>query len=118
MKTLTLAALVVAAGVCSAHADSRSESHAILTTVSKWGMCLVARQGEPSAKAQVYSVVGQIDAAFQRKHGVKATDIARERFGDNFVNQYYTMAKADYAASPSTDAQCTRLGTQVIGYTK
>lgn len=109
----TIAAILLSTSV--ALADARSESNQTLTTVARWGMCLVDTMGEEQAKGIVYATVAKVDASFQRKYGRKATDFAQEAHGDNFVQHYYDQAKASHARLQGDRAGvCKSLSQRVV----
>lgn len=105
-------------GTSAARADEasmRSEAHTNLMAVARWGMCLVERMGETAAKGMIYPIVGKVDAAFVKKYGMKATDIAQERFGPDFVKRYYEMAKVEHDRLPQDHAAvCARYNQRVL----
>jgi hypothetical protein len=101
-------------GVAQA-SNLQDESDIALKAVSRWGMCLLETQDEASVKAQVFSVVQLIDNKFQAKHGVKATTLARTKYGENFVEHFYNTAREHHATLPANHADmCRSLGNRVV----
>lgn len=111
---IAVIALLATLGVAQA-SNLQDESDIALKAVSRWGMCLLETQSEDSVKAQVFSVVQEIDTKFQSKYGVKATTLARTKYGENFVQHFYEAAKAHHATLPTKHADmCASLGNRVI----
>lgn len=76
--------------------DVVTDTEQTFTTVARWGVCLVDVVGEDRAKMAVHGKVAEIDAAFAKTYGRKATDVAEELHGGNFVRYYYEIAKAEH----------------------
>lgn len=116
IATLALALLVGASSIAHGKSDSeiRAEADANLMTVARWGVCLLDKLGdETQAKGMVYPVVMKVDDAFVRKYGMKATDVARERYGSDFVKVYYDRAKAGFQKS-----DCAAANERVLALVK
>lgn len=110
-----LGAVVLTATISTARADGKAEAHSTLMTVSRWGMCLLEKMGDAQAKGMVMPVVLKVDAKFRAKYGFAATDVARERYGDDFVKRYYEMAKAEHDRLPKDHAaHCASLNQRVV----
>jgi hypothetical protein len=119
MKKHLLVPAILLGFVSTACADIVTESDRALTTVARWGLCLQEKMDDTTAKAQVFSVVKQIDDRFSAKYGSTATSVAQLRWGDKYVEHYYGDAKRIHDKLPgSTGAICTLLGQQVIQLTR
>ncbi|RYD50517.1 MAG: hypothetical protein EOP83_23820 [Verrucomicrobiaceae bacterium] len=111
---IALAAILLSTLSTAALADARTDSHATLTTIARWGVCLQDTMSDMQAKSMVYATVSKVDASFQRKYGQKATELAQAAYGDDFVQFYYNAAKADHAKLANRDATCRTLNQKVV----
>lgn len=107
-------ALALSIAAAPARASVASEADAALTTVARWGACLLDTMSEPQARARIMPVVLRLDEAFERKHGQKATDWARTAFGDEFITHYYKLGMAAHGRlSGDKAAHCRALEQRV-----
>jgi hypothetical protein len=96
---MNLIILTLIAALCSTAASAaniQAETEKDFNTVARWGVCLVDVVGEDRAKMAVHGKVAEIDAAFAKRYGRRATDVAEELHGGNFVVYYYEAAKAEH----------------------
>lgn len=125
MKTLALTAAIALACLTNPvraaepTAEAKAAAHQQLMTVARWGMCLLETTPEDKARGIVTSVVMRLDGKFAERYGTQATNIARDAYGDNFVETYYNLAKAEHERLPPEHAEtCRRFGASVMGLLK
>lgn len=120
MRKLSMAAIALVASLNAVHASNMSdESHLALKAVARWSMCLLETQDETTTKAQVYSVIQEVDRKFQSHYGIKATTLAQNQLGPDWVQVYFEDARQHHATLPVNHADmCTSLGRRVVSLTR
>lgn len=120
------ALVLVASIVCLAPAvaaeptaEAKAVSHQQLMTVARWGMCLLDTNPEDKARGIVTAMVMRLDTRFAERYGTAATNIARDAYGDDFVQTYYNAAKAEHDRLPADRSDiCRRYGAAVLALVK